>query len=196
MSTPAGGRGDPGERLPGGRPRPPPPRALPPPKVSYCAGLARIVRLGPAFLLRIPIRALNPWPTTWAAPVRLLFRSEPSFQFDDPRAPAAEAQWLPVPLARGDVLIYDNYMWAPARNPYPYFYLQPALLAMLRYERYGLEHERPPGRTSRRRTPRTAGAAHSSGSHIGLGRIDTSRHRSSVCFAPDLLRVSAPVLRS
>ena len=126
--------------------------------------------------------------------MRLLFRSEPSFQFDDPRAPAAEAQWLPVPLARGDVLIYDNYMWAPAQNPY--FYLQPAPLAVLRYERYGLERERPPGRTSRRRTPRTAGAARSSGSYIGLGRIVTLCYRSSVCFAPDLLIVSVPVLRS
>lgn len=32
------------------------------------------------------------------------------FRFDDKRAPNDESMWLPCPLARGDVLIYDNYM--------------------------------------------------------------------------------------
>lgn len=31
-------------------------------------------------------------------------------RFDDKRAPTEEAEWLPCPLQRGDVLIYDNYM--------------------------------------------------------------------------------------
>jgi ectoine hydroxylase-related dioxygenase (phytanoyl-CoA dioxygenase family) len=33
-----------------------------------------------------------------------------SFQFNDDRAPMDESNWLACPLARGDVLIYDNYM--------------------------------------------------------------------------------------